>query len=83
MLRHLAVDGVVTLTNETWAGRTHPARAMDAYRRQVGRPVRNVVAAMTATSHSIGDPGDPLTLQCAGLGATLPEVIRGFVNADF
>jgi hypothetical protein len=56
---------------------------MDAYRRQVGRPVRNVVAAMTATSHSIGDPGDPLTLQCAGLGATLPEVIRGFVNADF
>jgi 60 kDa SS-A/Ro ribonucleoprotein len=56
---------------------------MDAYRRQVGWPVRNVVVAMTATSHSNGDPGDPLTLQCAGLDATLPEVIRGFVNAAF
>jgi len=80
----IEVDGVVTLTdNETWAGRTHPAQAMEAYRRQLGKPVRNVVAAMTATGHSIGDPGDPLTLQCAGLDATIPEVIRGFVNADF
>ena len=80
----LVVDGVVTLTdNETWAGRSHPAEAMASYRSQVGKPVRNVVAAMASTSHSIGDPRDPLTLQCGGLDATVPEVIRGFVNAEF
>ena len=80
----LVVDGVVTLTdNETWAGRSHPAEAMALYREQVGKPVRNIVAAMASTSHSIGDPGDPLTLQCSGLDATIPEVIRGFVNAEF
>lgn len=81
---HMTVDGVVTLTdNETWAGRVHPVQAMAAYRNQLGAPVRNVVVAMTATGHSIGDPGDPLTLQCAGLDATIPEVIRGFVNAEY
>jgi 60 kDa SS-A/Ro ribonucleoprotein len=80
----IEVDGIVTLTdNETWAGHTHPAQAVDAYRKQTGQPVRNVVAAMSATSHSIGDPLDPLTLQCAGLDATVPDVIRGFVNAEF
>ena len=80
----MTVDGVVTLTdNETWAGRAHPVQAMAAYRSQVGSPVRNVVVAMTATGHSIGDPRDPLTLQCVGLDATIPEVIRGFVNAEY
>lgn len=80
----IEVDGVVVLTdNETWAGRSHPSQAMESDRRQVGRPVRNVVAAMSATRHSIGDPVDALTLQCVGLDATIPEVIRGFVNAEF
>ena len=80
----IGVDGGVTLTdNETWAGRVHRVQAMAAYRSQVGSLVRNVVVAMTATGHSIGDPGDPLTLQCVGLDATIPEVIRGFVNAEY
>jgi 60 kDa SS-A/Ro ribonucleoprotein len=80
----MAVDAVVTLTdNETWAGRSHPAEAMAAYRRQVGAPVRNLVAAMSATQHSVADPADPLTLQCIGLDASIPEVVRGFVNAEF
>jgi hypothetical protein len=80
----MTVDGLITLTdNETWAGRVHPVQAMAAFRRQIGRPVRNVVVAMRATGHSIGDPGDPLTLQCAGFDATIPEVIRGFVNAEY
>jgi 60 kDa SS-A/Ro ribonucleoprotein len=80
----LVVDAVVILTDmETWAGRQHPAEAMEQYRRQVGAPVRNVVAAMTAMGSSIGDPMDPLTLQCAGLDASVPEVIRGFVSGAF
>jgi 60 kDa SS-A/Ro ribonucleoprotein len=79
----LDVDAIVTLTDsETWAGREHPAQALAAYRGQVGHEVRNVVAAMTGTGHSVGDPKDPLTLQCVGLDATIPEVIRGFVSAE-
>jgi 60 kDa SS-A/Ro ribonucleoprotein len=79
----LDVDAIVTMTDsETWAGRVHPSQALDAYRKGVGHEVRNVVAAMTATGHSVGDPADPLTLQCVGLDATLPEIIRSFVAAE-
>jgi len=56
---------------------------MDARCQAIGHPVRNVVASMTATGHSIGDLRDPLTLQCAGLDATIPEVIWGFVSGQF
>lgn len=80
---HIDVDAVVTMTDsETWAGRQHPSQALDVYRKRVGHEVRNVVAAMTATGHSIGDVADPLTLQCVGLDATLPEIIRSFVAAE-
>jgi hypothetical protein len=56
---------------------------MALYRSQVGKPVRDVVATMASTGHSIRDPRDPLTPQCGGLDATVPVVIRGFVNAEF
>jgi len=80
----IEVDAIVLLTDsETWAGRQHPAEALASYRRKVGLPVRNVVASLTATGHSVGDPQDPLTLQCAGLDASIPEVIRGFVSGEF
>jgi len=38
---------------------------------------------MTPVGTSIGDVADPLTLQCAGLDASVPEVIRGFVSGAF
>lgn len=77
------VDAIVTLTDsETWAGRQHPAQALASYRNEMDHDVRNVVAAMTSTAHSIGDTGDPLTLQCVGLDSSLPEIIRGFVSAE-
>jgi 60 kDa SS-A/Ro ribonucleoprotein len=79
----LDVDAIVTLTDsETWSGRQHPAQALASYRDQVHHDVRNVVAALTSTGHSIGDTGDALTLQCVGLDSSLPEIIRGFVNAE-
>jgi len=40
-------------------------------------------APSASSGHSIGDTADPLTLQCAGLDATTPEVIRGFVAEEF
>jgi 60 kDa SS-A/Ro ribonucleoprotein len=83
--QNLDVDGVVVYTDsETWAGqRGHPSQVLDEYRRKVGHEVRNVIASMTATSHSIGDPDDPLTLQCVGLDASLPQTISQFMAGEF
>ncbi|MEV4218098.1 TROVE domain-containing protein [Nonomuraea sp. NPDC049725] len=74
-------DGIVVFTdNETWAGRSHPAQALAAYRRTVNPDARVVVAAMTSTGHSIGDPGDDGVLNVAGLDASLPLIVNGFVR---
>ncbi|XVQ14100.1 TROVE domain-containing protein [Spirillospora sp. CA-255316] len=77
----LAVDGVVVLTdNETWAGARHPAQELTAYRAEVNPDVRVVVAAMTPVGHSIGDPRDGGVLNIAGLDASLPMVVNGFIR---
>lgn len=77
----LAVDGVVVLTdNETWAGRTHPAQALTAYRNAVNPATRVVVASMTPGGSTIGDPKDPGVLNIAGLDASLPMVVNGFIR---
>ena len=79
------VDGVVVYTDsETWAGtRGHGSQVLDIYRKTVGHEVRNVIASMTATGPSIGDPTDPLTLQCVGLDASLPQTISQFMAGQF
>ncbi|WP_165495303.1 TROVE domain-containing protein [Actinomadura roseirufa] len=80
--RRLAVDGVVVFTdNETWAGHEHPSQALAAYRRAVNPAARVVMAAMAATGHTIGDPRDGGVLNMAGLDASLPMVVNGYVRA--
>ncbi|MFD0472703.1 hypothetical protein ACFQ0B_33720 [Nonomuraea thailandensis] len=75
------MDGIVVFTdNETWAGRSHPTQALNAYRRAVNPEARVVVAAMTAAGYSIGDPKDDGVLNVAGLDASLPLVVNGFVR---
>ncbi|WP_262403461.1 TROVE domain-containing protein [Actinomadura sp. CNU-125] len=77
----LNVDGIVVLTdNETWAGRSHPTQALASYRRAVNGNARVVVAAMTAAGHSIADPRDEGVLNVAGLDASLPMVVNGFIR---
>lgn len=77
----MSVDGVVVFTdNETWAGRQHPTQALGAYRRQVSSAARVIVASLTATGHSIGDPRDEGVLNMAGLDASLPLVVNGFIR---
>ncbi|GAA4962137.1 60 kDa SS-A/Ro ribonucleoprotein [Nonomuraea thailandensis] len=79
--RGMEVDGIVVFTdNETWAGRSHPTQALNAYRRAVNPEARVVVAAMTAAGYSIGDPKDDGVLNVAGLDASLPLVVNGFVR---
>ncbi|WP_433259293.1 TROVE domain-containing protein (plasmid) [Streptosporangium sp. CA-135522] len=76
-----AADGIVVFTdNETWAGRSHPTRALNAYRRAVNPDTRVVVAAMTAAGYSIGDPNDAGVLNVAGLDASLPLIVNGFIR---
>lgn len=77
----LNVDGIVVLTdNETWAGYSHPTQALASYRLAVNESSRVVVAAMAANGHSIADPRDEGVLNVAGLDASLPLVVNGFVR---
>jgi 60 kDa SS-A/Ro ribonucleoprotein len=81
-LKNYDVDGVIVYTDsETWAGNRHPVQALAQYRR--GRTVRNAIVSMTATSHSVGDPQDPLTLQVVGLDASLPQTLSSFMRGEF
>ncbi|MGW4404652.1 hypothetical protein ACWEJ6_11495 [Nonomuraea sp. NPDC004702] len=80
--QRMEVDGIIVFTdNETWAGRSHPTQALDAYRRTVNADARVVVAAMTPAGHSIGDAKDEGVLNVAGLDASLPLIVNGFIRA--
>jgi 60 kDa SS-A/Ro ribonucleoprotein len=74
-------DAVVIFTDgETWAGDQHAVQALEAYRKHVGHKVKVVVAATTATGHSIGDPTDRDVLQVAGFSADVPLVVNDFLR---
>ena len=79
--RRLNVDGFLVLTDgETWAGRRHAFQALDGYRRRCNPAARVAVASMTAAGHTIGEPGDPGVLNVAGMDASLPKVVTGFIR---
>lgn len=79
--QRFAADGIVVFTdNETWAGRRHASQALTAYRAAVSPHARVVVATLTPGGHTIGDPQDPRVLNIAGLDASLPMVVNGFVR---
>jgi 60 kDa SS-A/Ro ribonucleoprotein len=79
--RGLEVDGFVVLTDgETWAGREHPFQALNSYRARCNPATRVIVAAMVAVGHTIGEPGDPGVLNLAGMDASLPKVVAGFIR---
>jgi 60 kDa SS-A/Ro ribonucleoprotein len=79
--QRLSVDGIVVLTdNETWAGRQHPVQALAAYRQAVNPAVRVVVVSLTPGGYSIADHADPGVLAVAGLDASLPKLITGFIR---
>lgn len=79
--KSLKVDGFVVYTdNETWAGRSHPAQELAAYRREVNPEARVVIVSMTATGYQIADPADEAVMAMAGLDASLPKVISGWIR---
>ncbi|MBM3460230.1 MAG: TROVE domain-containing protein, partial [Armatimonadetes bacterium] len=55
----VAVDVFVVYTdNETWAGKIHPAQALQEYRQRLGIPAKLIVVAMLANPFTIADPND-------------------------
>jgi 60 kDa SS-A/Ro ribonucleoprotein len=72
-------DTIIVITdNETWAGNVHPHQALREYREQVVPDARLVVVGMTATDVSIADPGDPGSLDIAGMDSAVPVLIADF-----
>jgi 60 kDa SS-A/Ro ribonucleoprotein len=79
--QRLDVDGILVLTDsETWAGRQHPVEALTAYRRAVNPAARVVVVSLTPAGYSIADHADEGVLAVAGLDASLPKLVTGFIR---
>jgi len=77
----LPVDTFIVYTdNETWAGKIHPAKALENYRQAMGRDAKLIVCAMTATRYSVADPADPKMLDIVGFDASCPKIITEFAR---
>lgn len=73
------VDTFVVYTDsETWAGRIHPAQALDEYRRKVNPNAKLVVVGMVSNGFSIADPDDIGMLDVVGFDTATPNVIGQF-----
>jgi 60 kDa SS-A/Ro ribonucleoprotein len=77
------IDTFITYTDsETWAGRIHPAQALQQYRNKMNRPnAKLVVVGMTSTGFSIADPNDAGSLDVVGFDTATPSVITNFASA--
>jgi 60 kDa SS-A/Ro ribonucleoprotein len=75
------VDGFVIITdNETWAGRSHPFQSLAAYRNVINQNARAVVVTMVPNGYGILDQNDPGVMQMAGMDASLPLAVTGFMR---
>lgn len=73
-------DAVLVYTdNETYAGPTHAAAELQAYRREIG-PLKLGFIAFTATESSVVNPNDAGCMNFVGLDASLPQAINAFVG---
>jgi 60 kDa SS-A/Ro ribonucleoprotein len=74
-------DAFVILTdNETWAGNGHTSEVLETYRAQVNSKARLVCCAMAANQANVVDPNDPLSFGCAGLDASVPDLVTEFLS---
>jgi 60 kDa SS-A/Ro ribonucleoprotein len=77
----LSVDIFQVYTdNETWAGRAHPVKALQDYRRKSGIAAKLVVCGMTATNFTIADPDDAGMLDVVGFDSSVPALIADFAR---
>jgi 60 kDa SS-A/Ro ribonucleoprotein len=75
------VDTFVIYTDsETWAGKVHPAQALQDYRAWSGIDARLVVVGMVSNGFSIADPADPGMLDVVGFDTATPQLISDFAR---
>lgn len=79
--RRFPVDVFVVLTDsETWHGESHPAQALQEYRRVMAIPARLVVVAMASTQTTISDPKDAGQIDIVGFDVATPQLISDFAR---
>lgn len=79
--RGVEVDTFVVYTdNETWAGRPHPAQALQQYREATGIPAKLIVVGMIGNSFSVADPNDAGMLDVVGFDTSTPAVMADFAR---
>jgi 60 kDa SS-A/Ro ribonucleoprotein len=71
---------MVYTDSETWAGRVHPAEALEEYRRASGIPARLVVVGMVSNGFSIADSNDPGMLDVVGFDTATPQLVSDFAR---
>ena len=79
--KKLEVDVFIVMTdNETWAGRVHPMKALQDYRRKMGINAKLIVVGMTSTGFTIADPNDQNTLDVVGFDTSVPTIMAEFAR---
>ena len=77
--QNLPVESFLVITdNETWAGRTHPAQALKAYRQASGIDAKLAFMATSATNFSLADPKDSGMLDVVGFDSSVPQILADF-----
>lgn len=71
---------IVYTDNQTWSGDTHPAQALQEYRRKVNPGARLVVVGMVSNGFSIADPSDAGMLDLVGFSTAAPNLISDFAR---
>ena len=81
--RKLKVDVFIVYTdNETWAGKIHPSKALQNYRKAMDIDARLIVCAMSSNKFTLADPNDAGMLDIAGFDSAAPEIIRTFALGE-
>jgi len=80
-MKGIEVDTFVIYTdNETYAGKMHPFRALQAYRAAFNAKAKLVVVGMTSTGFTIADPSDAGMMDVVGFDTAAPQAISQFAK---
>lgn len=78
---------IIYTDNDTWAGDEHVNMVLERYRAMVGKPVKLVVVATTASGVTVADPKDPNSLELVGFDSHAPQILgeflRGFEDPEW
>ena len=73
---------VVYTDSETYAGKVHPAAALQQYRTAMGIDAKLIVVGMVSNGFTIADPSDAGMLDIVGFDTAAPEIMRGFACGE-